>query len=157
MEPLGFGREQTIMNDSKVVAVCLAILAASLLVVGVVSDTILRHIIQIIPMLFVLGLTWQRPSVGAYMALPIFGFWLFIIVMLWLFFLGVSDLADGTYSNPGIALTFIIAATCALGILKSIQIGKPLNWRYRTTLSIIGLASQVAFIAISIQPAFAYD
>ena len=145
------------MNGEKVVAVCLAILAASLLVVGVVSDTILRHIIQIIPILFALGLIWQRPSAGSYMALPIFGFWLFIVVIIWLYLLGVSDLAEGTYSNPEVALSVIIAATSAWGILRSIQTGQPLTWRYRTTLAIIGLASQVAFIAVSFQPAFAYD
>ena len=57
---------------------CLGGLAIALMVVGVVSETVLRHVVQIVPVLLVVALVSWRPAMGAYAALPIFIFWILI-------------------------------------------------------------------------------
>ena len=143
------------MNNEKVVAGYLLILAVSLLLVGIISDMLLRHVVQIVPVLAALGLLLKRPASGAYIALPVFGFWLFIMALIWLYLLGISDLAEGSYTTPEIVLTVIIAGCSALGILKSVQVKHTLSPLHRTILILVGLAGQVAFMAVSFQPAFA--
>ena len=143
------------MSNEKVVAGYLLILAVSLLLVGIISDMLLRHVVQIVPVLAALGLLLKRPASGAYIALPVFRFWLFIMALIWLYLLGKSDLAEGSYTTPEIVLTVIIAGCSALGILKSVQVKHTLSPLHRTILILVGLAAQVAFMAVSFQHAFA--
>ena len=58
----------------RAVLACLAGLAIALLLVGVVSGTLLRHVVQILPLGLTAAILTRRPAWGAYAALPIFGF-----------------------------------------------------------------------------------
>jgi hypothetical protein len=60
--------------SQRIVLGCLIGLALALLLVGVVSGTVLRHVIQILPIVGAAGVLMQRPAFGAYAALPIFLF-----------------------------------------------------------------------------------
>lgn len=76
-------------KELRPVALCLLGLALALVVVGTVSGTIVRHIVQIAPLASV-GLLARRPAVASSAALPIFALWMAIAVLIWMFLLGVS-------------------------------------------------------------------
>ena len=65
----------------------------------------LRHIVQILPIVVALVILHRSPAWGAAAALPIFGFWTAIAVLIWLFLLGLSRFASGHYTPIEIALT----------------------------------------------------
>src|SRR5262245_27720716 len=67
----------------------LAGLMAALLAVGVVSQTLQRHVIQIAPIVVALLLIAARSPYGAAAAAPLCTFWLGLMVNIWLFLLGV--------------------------------------------------------------------
>src|SRR3989442_2183795 len=101
--------ETGLSRNQKTVAACLSGVAVSLLLVGVVSGTVIRHIIQIFPMLIALVAVARRPTWGSYAAMPIFLFWFLIMLLIWLYLLGVSRVANGRYTPIEILLTLVMA------------------------------------------------
>src|SRR5947207_15362653 len=85
------------------VAAWLAVVAGALLVVGIVSDTLLRHIIQIAPLVVALSLLPRRFDWGVSAAAPLFAFWLFVMGAIWLFLLG----GCGMMSDSSVFVMFI--------------------------------------------------
>lgn len=114
-------------SAQRVVRGCLIGLALALLLVGVVSGTVLRHIVQNVPMMVALGVLARRPDWGAYAALPLFVFWTFIVVLIWLFLLGLSRIANGHYTPIEVVATFVMLACSIVGVVKCIQLGRPLR------------------------------
>ena len=136
-------------STPRVVLVCLGGLALALLLVGVVSGTLLRHVVQIVPILLAGAILTRRPALGAYAALPLFGFWLFVCVMIWLFLLGVSRLANGTYSPIEILLTVVMAGCSMVGAVKCIAVGRPSRASARALAVVLFLVVQLAVMWVS--------
>ena len=86
------------MSDARFVAGCWVGLAASLIMVGLLSDTVARHVIQMVLLILALGLALRRPATGAWIAIPIFAVWGAVVTAIWLHLLGLSDIAEGSYS-----------------------------------------------------------
>jgi hypothetical protein len=89
----------------------------ALLIVGVVSGTVPRHIVQIAPMAAALALVAGGSSYGAAAAAPLFTFWLGLMVNIWLFLLGFVRMISGTFTPIEIALTVAIGVLSAVGLL----------------------------------------
>ena len=53
--------------------------------VGIESGTLVRHLVQIIPVLLALGLVIQRPEIGSAAAVAVFALWTLIMVLIWLY------------------------------------------------------------------------
>ena len=102
-------------------------MALALLLVGLVSGTVLRHVVQIVPIVVALGVLARRPDWGAYAALPIFGFWTLVVVLIWLFLLGVSRIANGHYTPIEVASTVVMIACSIAGLVKCLQLGRRLR------------------------------
>ncbi len=143
------------MSDEKFVLACLAAVSLLLLVVGIVSGTLIRHMVQIVPVLAAAGIVLRRPSIGASISIPVLVFWISMMVLIWLFLLGWSDIAYGTYSRAEVILTFAIASCATLGLSPSFRLGQPVAaWR-RTYLSVLAAAVQSGFMILSFQAPFA--
>ena len=127
-----------------VVSTCLAGLVASLLLVGVVSGTLIRHVVQVLPILAAAVVVMRRPDWGAYAAVPIFLFWLFIVVLIWLFLLGISRLANGQYTAIEIVCTMFMAAFAAVGVGASPRLGMKLRMGGRIATVVVFAMLQVA-------------
>jgi hypothetical protein len=97
--------------------------ATALLVVGIVSGTFLRHVVQILPIIAAAGVLARRPDWGAYAAVPIFIFWILIVALIWLFLLGLSRIANGHYTPIEILLTLIMAGFSIAGLVTSLRLG----------------------------------
>ncbi len=128
-----------------------------LLVVGIVSGTLLRHVIQLIPVALALVLTVRKTVWGPSAALPLMFFWLVLMVIIWLFLLGVTTIMTGHFTPVEIAMTIIIGASCTGGVITSLRHpgkGRP-GWRILVFIIFLGL--QVFVTWISFQRSVAHD
>jgi hypothetical protein len=136
-------------SPQRVVRGCLIGLALALLLVGLVSGTVLRHIVQIVPIVVALGVLARRPDWGAYAAVPIFGFWALVVVLIWLFLLGLSRVANGHYTPIEVVSTVVMIACSIAGLVKCIPLGRPLGAAGRVSMFLLFAALQFAAMWIS--------
>ena len=129
---------------------CLIGLAIALLLVGVVSGTFLRHIVQILPIVVVASVLTRRPVWGAYAACPIFLFWIVIVVLIWLFLLGLSRVASGHYPAIEVVSTFFMAGFSIAGVVRCIPLGRPLRPIGRALAVILFAVTQVGAMWVSL-------
>ena len=139
----------------RTVRLCLIGAAFSLMLVGIVSGTPLRHLIQVLPIGLALRLTSRSPgSLGAYAAVSLFAFWMLVMVLIWLSLLGLSDIASGQYAPVEVALTMVVAFFCSVGILRGIRAGRLLGrtrriatlaafWVVQTGVMVVSLVEPV--------------
>lgn len=104
------------------VIACLAGVAAALLIVGLVSGTFIRHVVQIVPVAVALVAVRERPAWGSHVALPVFAWWLFMMVLVWLYLAGVPMFFDGDFTLTEVVLTGLVALFCVLGLLACMRI-----------------------------------
>ena len=136
------------------IAVCLGLVAFALMAVGLVSDTPVRHLIQlgpVVPVLCasVLRVRWAPPA-----ALPLFGFWMFIMGLIWLHLLGIAHFVTGAFSPAEVALTVVIGAAATSGALAVIR-GRPRASRVGVGAFVLFATLQICAMSLSLQPAFA--
>ena len=130
----------------------LAIVAGALLVVGLVSQTLMRHIAQIAPIVLALLLTIRRSAFGAAAAAPLFAFWLLIMAAIWLFLLGLARIFTGTFSPTEVVLTLIIGAASLLGLASASREGARLSLAPRLITVCVFAVLQYAAMWASVQP-----
>ena|SRR5437867_150465 len=137
------------------VAACLAGVIVSLLLVGVVSATPIRHLIQVTPAIIALVAAGRRAPWAPYAALPLFAFWLFIMIAIWLYLLGLARIVTGHFSPAEIALTLINGASCLWGLPASVRAKPVASGLARLVASTLFLLLQVGAMWVSLRPAFA--
>ena len=129
-------------------AVSLAILIIALLGVGVVSRTVVRHIVQAIPPVVALILVAAQSRLAPSAAAPILTFWLGVMINIWLFVLGIARIFSGTFSGIEIVLTIFIALASVLGILAIVRWGTRLTPAPRLAVAtVFGIAQLAAMVA----------
>ena len=104
-------------------------MAVSLLSVGVLSGTPIRHAIQISPVVLALVVVALKRSWASYAALPVCIFWLVIMLLIWLWLTGIAAITTGTFTVAEVILTLFIGASCVSGMLgwyRTPSPGKPL-------------------------------
>jgi hypothetical protein len=104
----------------------LAAVVVALLLVGLVSHTFIRHVIQIAPLVLALALGAYRPRLRAAAALPLFTFWLFVMGGIWLFLLGIAPVFTGRFPPVEIVLTIVIGIASAVGLVAVYREGTAL-------------------------------
>lgn len=117
-----YGESAQMRNRRNVGIACLAGVAAALLIVGVLSGTFIRHVVQIVPVAVALVAVRERPAWGSHAALPIFAWWLFMMVLVWLYLAGVPMFFDGEFTLTEIVLTVLVSLFCVLGLLAGMHL-----------------------------------
>ena len=131
-------------------------LMASLVLIGVASSTFVRHLIQVAPMCLLLyGMFTHRAWVRAG-TVPIFVFWLLIVIAIWCFLLGITRIVSGTFSTAERVLTGGIALSCLCGLTAVARSRESASWASRLTGFILLAALQWGAFWLSIQPAFSH-
>ncbi len=97
---------------------CPAGVALFLLIVGIVSGTVLRHAIQIIPLVACMIAIRQNDQFILPAALGLLVFWLMIVVLIWLILLGIARVVSGHYTSAEVLLTIIMAFISLYGIFR---------------------------------------
>jgi hypothetical protein len=133
------------------VSALLGVVAISLLVVGVVSQTLLRHVVQITPLILALVVLGRWPA-GVSAAVPLFVFWLLVMIGIWSFLLGIARIFTGTYTLPEIALTIVIAVASLAGLAATNRRGSTAPMTARIALIASFAFLQYAAMWISVQP-----
>ena len=110
-----------VSNTPKWIAYCSLAIIVALQVVGVVSHTSVRHVVQTLPLWFPIVLGFRQRELAKWAALPSLIFWVVIMVLIWLFLLGWARVVSGHFTPVEIAMTLVIGVACVLGIGKSLQ------------------------------------
>jgi hypothetical protein len=137
------------------VAASLAVLAVALIMVGAVSQTLLRHVVQIAPLVVALGLLAGRSPWGVSAAAPLLAFWLLIMGAIWLFLMGVARIVSGTFTPVEVALTIVIGAASVLGLAAAFRRGARLALVPRLGVIAAFAVLQFGALWLSMHPAVA--
>ena len=142
-------------HHRSIVMASLAGLAIALLVVGLVSGTVLRHVVQIVPIAAALAFVSRRPAIGAFAALPVSVFWIFIVSLIWLFLMGLSRIANGHDTLAEILSTFVMAICCVCGVVRAIPMARSAPGAARVVTFAGFAALQIAAMWIRFTPSIA--
>jgi hypothetical protein len=137
------------------VAGALAGVAVSLLLVGVVSGTPVRHAVQVAPCLLALAAACRRAPWAAAAALPVFVAWLLIMLAIWLWLLGLARITTGRFTPAEIGLTIAVGASCAWGIAAVFRARSAARPAVRAAAAVVFGALQVGAVWLSLHPAIA--
>ena len=143
--------QTTDWKDAAFLAVCLAGIAIALVLVGAVSDTIPRHLVQIVPLILGAGLVLGRNPSASYAAVGLCAFWAVIMGLIWLYLLGLSGVVSGTYSAVEIALTVVIAVFSVLGILRGTRADKQISGMRVPVLIAVAFVIQAVVTSVSLR------
>ena len=125
---------------------------AGLLAVGLVSGTLVRHVIQVAPAALALAVVAGGSPYGRAAALPIVTFWAGLMVTIWLFLLGLHQMIGGRFTRVEIALTLAIAAACLAGLLGGAQPTANTSGAQRVAAALASALLQLAAFWASLQP-----
>jgi hypothetical protein len=144
-----------VRNEERVLSVCLIGVALSLLLVGVVSGTLLRHMVQIIPVLIALavavcGVPWARDA-----ARSVFVLWFLLMLGIWVTLLGIAKVFSGRFTTVEIALTIGIGVFCVAGLLSSFWTSSRVGLAMRAVVFIAFGALQFVAVWLSLRPGLA--
>ena len=89
-------------------------------------------------------------SLGAYAAVSLFVFWMVVMVLIWLFLFGLSDIARGQYAPIEVVLTILIAFFCSVGIARGVRAGRLLGRTRRIATMAVSWVVQVGEMAVSL-------
>jgi len=143
------------MPPSRITALCAAAIIAALYVVGLVSGTLLRHVVQTAPLWLAVVLGWRRSVAARWIALPIFLFWLAIVVLIWLFLLHWARVVSGHFSPAEIAMTIVMGIASTLGLTQAVRERSSLSAMTAAALVLAGVILQAAAFRISLLPGIA--
>jgi hypothetical protein len=139
-------------REKATTAALLTVLAA-LLLVGLVSGTILRHAVQVLPVLLVTGVIAAQPAWSRFAAMPIFTFWFCIMLLIWSYLLGWVNVIGGRFTPAEIGLTVVIGLACVAGLAATARgTGRSRAWAGAAAF-MTSAALQVGAMWLSLQPA----
>lgn len=129
-------------------AASLASVALALIVVGLVSGTLLTHLVQIVPLVLLLALLSRARALILVAAAALLSWWLVTMAAIWLFLLGVSRFLTGRFSPAEIFLTLVIGVACLVGLSAGGRTATmPLGMRVLTIVLAAGLQSLALWVS----------
>lgn len=144
-------------NPSGTIAVSALALIAALIVVGIDSGGIVRHILQTLPVWAAVILGLRNSTLTKWAALPVFLFWLVLMTLIWLYVLGLSTIANGTYDAVELSMTVIVAFAAVAGIAAAIFAPGGARPGAAAVLFIAIAAVQIGLMAVSLKPPISSD
>jgi len=139
------------------IALCAMTQIVALIVVGFVSDGLVRHLVQTSPSWIVAGVALNQTRWAKWIALPVFAFWLVIMVLIWLYLLGVARILTGHYSDIEIAMTAVVGAASVFGILICVFTRTGARPWVAALLFLIAALIQVGAMSLSLRPQISSD
>ena len=155
----------TLINDAaavrdrlpiRVAVCCLAIILALVMGVGLSSGLVLRHIVQTLPLWMGVVLGTQRSRVAGWVVLPLFLFWLVLMVIIWLYLLGVASLVSGDFTPLEIAMTLVVGAASMVGLAGAARLLRSLPVSIAVGLFVLSAAVQWECFRLSFLPGIAH-
>jgi len=139
------------------IALCgLVVILALVVGVGLASNLVVRHIVQTLPLWFGVALGFRRARATGWVALPFFLFWLALMVIIWLYLLGIVRIISGHFSPVEIAMTIIVGAASLTGIVMFVGFRSLFSPAKAATAFVAMALLQWACFRISFLPAIAH-
>jgi len=151
----GAGIKSNPDRQSRWIALCCGAMIAAFYVVGLVSGTELRHFVQTLPLWLGVIFGIRRVQMTVWLAMPMFLFWLVVMVLIWLFLLGWAHVVSGHFSPVGILMTLVIGAASVLGITFCIRDRGRTKTIAATAVALIGAIAQLIAFQVSFLPGIA--
>lgn len=145
------------MNPPKAIGYCAITTLLALYIVGLVSNGVLRHIVQTLPLWFPIVLGMRQREVAKWASLPCFIIWLLLMTLIWLFLLGWAGVISGHFTLIEIVLTLVVGAASVAGLLVGFRWRTTLTWSRAVSTATIFAFLQLAALRISFLPAIAKD
>ena len=143
-------------SDYRVLTCCCVAIIVALVVVGVVSHGVIRHIVQTSPLWIATVLAIRRSGLSKWAALPCSLFWLLLMTAIWLFLLGWARIVSGTFSPIEIAMTKIVGLASLLGIVRALGMRSGVRAWTATATVLLAAVLQLVVIRMSLLPAIAH-
>jgi hypothetical protein len=130
-------------RHERISATALLTVLVALLLVGLVSGTLISHALQVLPILLASVVVVLRPDWSKFAVIPIFAFWLFIMLLIWLYLLGIARVVTGHFTPAEVSLTVVIGLACVVGLGASARSTTHANRR-------VGLAAVLLFTVLQV-------
>ena len=141
----------------KLVAYSALTILLALYVVGIVSHGVVRHIVQTLPLWFPILLGLRRREIAKWASLPCFIIWLALMILIWLFLLGVANVISGHFTPLEVILTLVVGIASLAGLVVGFRWRTSLSWGKAVFVAAILTVLQVLALRISFLPAIAKD
>lgn len=136
-------------QEVRTCALCLICLIVSLLLVGIVSSTLPIHLIQVVPAAVVLAAIAGRSKWATQAALPIFLSWIAIMILIWLWLLGLARIVTGHFTPAEIMLTLVIGACSIRGAVAAARASSGGNLMSRIGMFVLFAGLQMGAMRLS--------
>lgn len=139
-----------------VIALCsLAIIVALVAGVGGATGLVWRHVIQTLPFWFAIVLGLRRSVLTGWIALPCFVFWLVIMILIWLYLLGLARILTGHFAPIEIVMTIVVGLASLVGIGSFVRFKSRVRPWLAIVLFLVFAAAQWGCFLLSVTPRFA--
>ena len=145
------------MNTPKAIGYCAIATLLALYIVGAVSNGVLRHIVQTLPLWFPIVLGLRQREIAKWASLPCFIIWLLLMTLIWLFLLGWAKVISGHFTLTEVILTLVVGAASLAGLLIGFRWRTSLSWSKALSTTAIFAVLQLAALRISFLPSIAKD
>lgn len=144
-------------NQIRTLGICALILILSLYVVGIVSHGIIRHVVQTVPVWPVVWLGFRRSPWTKWAVFSPFVLWLFLMINIWLFLLGLPHLIGGTFTPIEIAMTITIGVAAMVGIATAMRVRTVVPWAGAAGMVLLMACLQLLALWVSFQRGVSRD
>ena len=131
----------------------LIIILALVLGVGLATGLVLRHIVQTGPLWIVVALGATRSRSTGWIGLPLFVFWLMLMVLIWLYLFGIVHVISGQFMPIEVVMTIIVGVASLGGILMFARFPSVLSAAKAGSFFVAMALLQCACFRISFLPA----
>jgi hypothetical protein len=145
------------MNHPKMIGYCALVTLMALYIVGAVSNGVLRHVVQTLPLWFPIVMGLRQREIAKWASLPCFIIWLLLMTLIWLFLLGWARVISGHFTPIEVILTWVVGAATIAGLAIGFRWRTTLSWSKALFTSLIFTVLQVVALRISFLPSIAKD
>jgi hypothetical protein len=144
-------------SNSEVIGYCSLATLLALYIVGAVSNGVLRHFVQTLPLWFLIVMGLRRREIVKWASLPCSLIWLVLMLFIWLFLLGWSKLISGHFSPVEVAMTLIVGAASLVSLVVGLRWRTGVSWGKGLLTTLIFTLFQIVVLRISFLPSIARD
>ena len=145
------------MNPSKAIGLCALTTLVALYIVGALSNGVLRHFVQTLPLCFAIVMGFRNREIAKWSSLPCSIIWLVLMALIWLFLLGWANVITGHFSPVEVILTTVVGAASLVGLIAGLRWRTSLTWGKGLSTSVVFAALQIAALRLSFLPLIARD
>ncbi len=145
------------MKPPKAIACCAILTLLALYIVGFVSNGVVRHVVQTLPLWFPIVLGLRQREAAKWASLPCFMIWLLLMTFIWLFLLGWARVLSGHFTWIEVVLTLVIGTASLAGLLVGFRWRTSMSWSRGLSTTALFAVVQLAALRISFLPSIAKD